>query len=59
MWAAMAIKMGFRWKVGSGRKVKFWELHKILVLFFKSISTVETIVQRLMNNLENIFLGII
>ena len=55
MWAAMAIKMGFRWKVGSGRKVKFWELHKILVLFFKSISTVETIVQRLMNNLENIF----
>jgi hypothetical protein len=25
MWAAKAAKIGFRWKVGSGRKIKFWE----------------------------------
>lgn len=25
MWAASATKMGFRWKIGDGRKVKFWE----------------------------------
>ena len=25
MWAASAAKLGFRWKVGNGRKVKFWK----------------------------------
>jgi hypothetical protein len=25
MWAAKAAKMGYRWKVGDGRKIKFWE----------------------------------
>jgi hypothetical protein len=25
MWAAKAAKMGFRWKVGDGKKIKFWE----------------------------------
>lgn len=25
MWAASAAKMGFRWKIGDGKKVKFWE----------------------------------
>jgi hypothetical protein len=25
MWAAQAAKMGFRWKVENGRKIKFWE----------------------------------
>jgi hypothetical protein len=25
MWAARAAKVGFRWKVGDGRKIKFWE----------------------------------
>jgi hypothetical protein len=27
MWAARAAKMGYQWKVGYGRKVKFWEDH--------------------------------
>lgn len=27
MWAAEAARMGFRWKVGDGRKVRFWEDH--------------------------------
>jgi hypothetical protein len=27
MWAAKAAKMGYQWKVGNGRKVKFWEDH--------------------------------
>jgi hypothetical protein len=25
MWAAKAAKIGYRWKIGNGRKVKFWE----------------------------------
>lgn len=25
MWAASAAKMGFRWKIGDGKKVEFWE----------------------------------
>lgn len=25
MWAASATKLGFRWKIGNGKKVKFWE----------------------------------
>lgn len=25
MWAAQAAKMGYRWKVGNGRKIRFWE----------------------------------
>jgi hypothetical protein len=25
MWAATAAKLGFRWKIGDGKKVKFWE----------------------------------
>lgn len=25
MWAAKAAKMGYRWKIGDGRKIKFWE----------------------------------
>jgi hypothetical protein len=25
MWAAKATKIGYRWKIGDGRKVKFWE----------------------------------
>jgi hypothetical protein len=25
MWAAKAAKMGYRWKIGNGEKVKFWE----------------------------------
>jgi hypothetical protein len=25
MWAAKVAKMGFRWKIGDGKKVKFWE----------------------------------
>lgn len=25
MWAAAAAKLGFKWKIGNGRKVKFWE----------------------------------
>ena len=25
MWAASAAKIGFRWKIGNGKKVKFWE----------------------------------
>jgi hypothetical protein len=25
MWAAKAAKMGIRWKIGDGKKVKFWE----------------------------------
>jgi hypothetical protein len=25
MWAAVAAKLGFRWKIGDGKKVKFWE----------------------------------
>jgi hypothetical protein len=25
MWAARVVKMGYRWRVGVGRKVKFWE----------------------------------
>jgi hypothetical protein len=25
MWAAKAAKMGFRWCVGNGKKIKFWE----------------------------------
>src|SRR6185312_11185234 len=25
MWAAKAAKLGFRWKIGDGKKVKFWE----------------------------------
>jgi hypothetical protein len=25
MWAAKAAKMGYRWKVGNGKKIKFWE----------------------------------
>jgi hypothetical protein len=24
-WAAQAAKMGFRWKIGDGRKLRFWE----------------------------------
>jgi hypothetical protein len=27
MWAAKAVKMGCQWKVGDGKKVKFWEDH--------------------------------
>jgi hypothetical protein len=27
MWAARAAKMGYQWKVGNGRKIKFWEDH--------------------------------
>lgn len=25
MWAAKAVKMGYRWKIGNGQRVKFWE----------------------------------
>lgn len=25
MWAAQAAKMGYRWKVGNGTKIRFWE----------------------------------
>jgi hypothetical protein len=25
LWAAKAAKLGYRWKVGNGRKIKFWE----------------------------------
>jgi hypothetical protein len=25
MWAAKAAKMGYQWKVGDGRKIRFWE----------------------------------
>lgn len=25
MWAAAATKIGYRWKVGNGKRVKFWE----------------------------------
>lgn len=25
IWAAKAAKMGYRWKIGNGKKVKFWE----------------------------------
>lgn len=25
MWAAKAAKMGYRWKIGNGKKVRFWE----------------------------------
>jgi hypothetical protein len=25
VWAAKAAKMGFRWKIGDGKKVKFWK----------------------------------
>lgn len=25
MWAASAAKMGYRWKIGNGRKCLFWE----------------------------------
>jgi hypothetical protein len=25
MWAAKAAKLGYRWKIGNGRKIKFWE----------------------------------
>jgi hypothetical protein len=24
MWAAKAAKMGYRWKIGNGHKIKFW-----------------------------------
>jgi hypothetical protein len=27
MWAARAASFGFRWKIGNGKKVKFWEDH--------------------------------
>jgi hypothetical protein len=27
LWAARAAKMGYRWKIGNGRSVKFWEDH--------------------------------
>ena len=27
MWAAKAARMGFRWKIGDDKKVKFWEDH--------------------------------
>jgi hypothetical protein len=27
LWAAKAAKMGYQWKVGDGKKVKFWEDH--------------------------------
>jgi hypothetical protein len=27
MWASKAAKMGYQWKVGNGKKVKFWEDH--------------------------------
>jgi hypothetical protein len=25
MWAAKAAKLGFKWRIGDGRKVRFWE----------------------------------
>ena len=25
LWAAQALKFGYRWKVGDGRKIRFWE----------------------------------
>jgi hypothetical protein len=25
LWAAQAVKMGYAWKVGNGRKIKIWE----------------------------------
>jgi hypothetical protein len=25
MWAAQVARMGFRWKVGKGNKIRFWE----------------------------------
>jgi hypothetical protein len=25
MWAAQAAKMGYRWKIGNGKKIRFWE----------------------------------
>jgi hypothetical protein len=27
LWAAKAIKMGYQWNVGDGKKIKFWEDH--------------------------------
>ena len=27
LWAANAAKIGYQWKVGNGKKVKFWEDH--------------------------------
>ena len=27
LWAANAAKLGYQWKVGNGRKIKFWEDH--------------------------------
>jgi hypothetical protein len=26
LWAARAAKMGYRWKIGNGRSVKFWRI---------------------------------
>jgi hypothetical protein len=25
MWAAQAAKMGYKWRVGNGKKIRFWE----------------------------------
>jgi hypothetical protein len=25
LWAAKATKMGYRWKIGNGKRVRFWE----------------------------------
>jgi hypothetical protein len=25
MWAAKAAKLGFNWRIGDGRKIRFWE----------------------------------
>jgi hypothetical protein len=25
MWAAKATKLGFKWRTGDGRKIRFWE----------------------------------
>jgi hypothetical protein len=25
MWAAQAARMGYKWKIGNGKKVRFWE----------------------------------
>jgi hypothetical protein len=27
IWAAKAAKLGYQWKVGNGKKIKFWEDH--------------------------------
>jgi hypothetical protein len=27
IWEARKIKLGYQWKVGNGRKIKFWEDH--------------------------------